>query len=105
MASHEAITLDSVVTQVQSVMSADVGKELVVLHVEKNAYYDTDAIGADIWHRLAQPIRVRTLCDNFIQEYAVDPDTCYRDVLAFLNEAVQEDVVRVVSDADSSAQA
>jgi len=96
----DEITIDTVVSCSTSLVSADVGDELVLLHVEKNAYYDTDAIGADIWHQLEQPVRVRDLCDRLVGKYDVDPETCQRDVLTFLSEALREEVVRVVDDAD-----
>ena len=100
MSASEGITLETMVACGGSLVSADVGEELVLLHVEKNAYYDTDAIGADIWHQLEQPVRVRDLCDRLLDKYAVDRETCQRDVLAFLSEALREEVVRVVPDAD-----
>ena len=96
----EEITLDTVVACGGSLVSADVGEELVLLHVEKNAYYDTDAIGADIWYQLEQPVRVSDLCSRLVVKYEVDPETCQRDVLAFLSEALREEVVRVVNAAD-----
>ena len=100
MSASEDLTLETVVAGGTSLVSADVGEELVLLHVEKNAYYDTDAIGADIWHQLEQPVRVRDLCDRLVGKYDVDPETCQRDVLTFLSEALREEVVRVVDDAD-----
>lgn len=99
MSEADRVTLETVVAGGTSLVSADVGEDLVLLHVEKNAYYDTDAIGANIWHQLAQPVRVRDLCDRLVDAYEVDAETCQRDVLAFLREALLEDVVRVVTDA------
>ena len=96
MSVSDGVTLDTIVASGSSLVSADVGDDLVLLHVDKNAYYDTDAIGADIWHQLEQPVRVRDLCDRLVQKYDVDPETCQRDVLAFLIEALREEVVRVV---------
>ena len=97
---EEGVTLETVVASGTSLVSADVGEELVLLHVEKNAYYDTDAIGADIWHQLEQPVRVSDICSRLVEKYEVDPETCQRDVLAFLSEALREEVVRVVDATD-----
>ena len=102
MSEATGVTLETVVTSGPSLVSADVGDELVLLHVEKNAYYDTDAIGADIWHQLEQPVLVRDLCDRLVEKYDVEPETCRKDVLAFLSEALREEVVRVVPDAESA---
>jgi hypothetical protein len=68
-----------------------------MLHVEKNAYYDTDAIGADIWRRLESPTRVGDLCAALVQRYDVQPEQCEADVLAFLRDAYREGVIRVAA--------
>lgn len=91
------ITLDTTVAQAEKLVSADIGAEVVMLHIENNAYYDTDPIGTDIWHRLAQPTTVKTLCTALVQVYDVDVETCQADVLAFLNEAYKEGVVCIVT--------
>jgi hypothetical protein len=92
-----AIQLDTVVARNEALLSADVGAEVVMLHVEKNAYYDTDAIGSDIWRRIETPISVNDLCVGLTGAYDVDVETCRRDVFEFLNEAFRERVVRIVS--------
>lgn len=91
------ITLDTTVAQSETLVSADIGEEVVMLHLENNAYYDTDAIGTDIWHRLAQPMTVHVLCAALVQAYDVDVEICQADVLAFLNAAYQEGVIRIVT--------
>ena len=91
------ITLDTTVAQSETLVSADIGEEVVMLHLENNAYYDTDPIGTDIWHRLAQPVAVHVLCAALVQAYDVDVETCQADVLAFLNDAYKEGVIRIVT--------
>ena len=91
------ITLDTTVAKTETLLSADVGEEVVILHVENGAYYDTDPIGAQIWHRLVQPTTGRALCRALVQVYDVDMATCQVDVLAFLNEAYKEGVIRIVT--------
>ncbi len=91
------ITLDTTVAQSETLVSADIGGEVVMLHIENNAYYNADSIGTDIWHRLAQPTSVKALCTALVQVYDVDVETCHTDVLAFLNEAYKEGVIRIVT--------
>ncbi len=90
------IRLSDVVVLDESLVSAAVGEEMVVLHAKTSTYYDTDAIGADIWRRLAQPTIVQELCASLVERYEVDLATCERDVLAFLEQAHREGLVRVV---------
>jgi hypothetical protein len=97
MSGETAITVTTVVQQGEGLVSADVGGEVVMLHIEKSAYYDADPIGADIWRRLSGPVAVRDLCAALIEQYDVDPATCEVDVLVFLTEAYAEGLIRVVA--------
>ena len=57
-----------VVARNDDLMSARVGSEVVMLHLERNAYYDLDAIGAVIWERLATPSSVGPLIDSLVEQ-------------------------------------
>ena len=93
----------TLVARSAGLLSAQVGDEVVMLHLERNAYYDIDAVGAAIWDRLASPIRVGDLVDWLTARYDVERDACLRDVVRFLTEAVAEGVVCVVEAASPAA--
>jgi hypothetical protein len=77
------------------VLSAEVGEAVVLLHAEKNAYYDTESVGARVWQELAEPIAVDDLCKRLETEYDVDAATCQADVLAFLEDALTEGIIEI----------
>lgn len=81
-------------------MSADVGDAVVVLHLEQSAYFDTDATGADLWRQLASPVRVSALVDSLLGRYDVTREVCERDVLAFLQDALDQDMLRAAESAN-----
>lgn len=87
------INVDSVVVRSSEVMASAVDKELVMMDLQRGMYYGLDGIGADIWERLAQPVRVSDLCDQLVQEYDVDRATCAQDVTAFLLELLEQELV------------
>lgn len=93
--SKERLTLGVRVVQSQAVLSADVGEVVVLLHTERNAYYDTDAVGAEVWRRIASPVTIEEICASMQEQYEVDRETCQADVLAFLEEGVTEGIVCV----------
>lgn len=95
MADPDALTPDTVIERNESLLSAEVGSDLVMLHVEKNAYYDTDAIGADIWRQLERPTRIGDLCAALVERYDVAAAQCEADVLAFLRDAYREGLIRI----------
>jgi len=87
------LDLNTRLKQHPSVLSADVGGAVVLLHADRNAYFDTDGVGAEIWRRLTMPITVAEICEALRASYEVEPATCEDDVLAFLKAALAEDVV------------
>lgn len=91
------ITEETLVTQAEDVVSAEIDDEVVMLRLASNAYYSTDDIGAKIWRAMETPISVRALCDKMMARYDVSPDICYQDVVAFLNKARAEGTIRIVA--------
>jgi hypothetical protein len=98
MNSHLPLRSDSRVVRVETVMSAHVGREVVMLNMATNAYYDADDIGAVIWQQLEQPTTVQALVDELVSRYEVEATDCQRDVLTFLNDARLEGLIRIIDD-------
>jgi hypothetical protein len=58
-------------------------------------FFQLDAVGKSIWEMLAKPLPVSTLCETLAQEFEVDLETCRRDVLAFLEQLREKDLIKV----------
>jgi hypothetical protein len=84
---------ESRVRQNPAVLSAAVGEAIVLLHAEKNAYYDTESVGARVWQEIAEPRTVAEVCKKLEEEYEVDAATCQADVIAFLEDAANEGII------------
>jgi len=56
-----------------------------MLDVDTGLYHGLNSIGHQIWRLIEQPTFVLAVCDQLMQEYDVDNDTCYEQVLNFLN--------------------
>lgn len=87
------ITRATVVQQRPSTLSADVGGELVLMSVENGKYYGLDALGADVWNRLAQPIAVGELCDALIRDYDGEASRIEGDVLTLLERLTEQELL------------
>jgi hypothetical protein len=90
---HE-ITLDSIVRRSSDVLASPVDNELVMMDIERGMYYALGVVGADIWERLAEPLKVVDLCAQLQQIYDVDRVTCETDVLAVLNDMAREGLLQ-----------
>ncbi len=73
------------------------GPELAMMHLENNAYYTMDDIGAAIWNLLEEPRTVEGLCAELCRRYEVGPEQCLADVLAFLERAHDEKLLEIVA--------
>ncbi|KAA6187400.1 PqqD family protein [Thiohalocapsa marina] len=88
-----AITLETRVARSDRIMSSPVDNALVMMDLEGGKYFSLDPIGAEIWARLAEPMRIGDLCEQLTSKYAVAPDICRHDVLKLLNKMAAEGLV------------
>jgi hypothetical protein len=93
------LTVESVVRRTPDLLSAEVGRELVLLHTEHNAYYDFDHIGAAIWRVLDGDVTVHDIVTQLLARFDVERTVCEADVITFLEEARREGLI-VTVDAD-----
>ncbi len=56
----------------------------VLFHSETGAFCDLDAVGAEVWALMAEPIALPAMVEQLVPRFAVDAATCSRDVSAFL---------------------
>lgn len=92
------ITLDSVVVRSDELVASEVDGETVMMSITKGKYYGLDAIGTRVWARIDAPRAVSAVCAALLEEFEVAAEQCRSDVLGFLNEMVEEDLIRVVDD-------
>ena len=84
-----ALSPETVVARRTEPLTAPVDDEMVMLDPRLSRYYGLDRIGQRIWELLERPRSVGELCAALEGEFAVSADTCRTDVLAFL-EQLQE---------------
>lgn len=89
------IDLSSTVVRADNLMSAPVDKEIVILNMVKNNYIGLDEIGLRIWELIAEPRRVGDLCIQLSREFEATPEQIADDVLPFLAELEDENLVRI----------
>lgn len=91
----QAIALSSVVVRGTQCLEAEVDGEVVLMSVADALYFGLNAVGTDIWRRLAQPIRLADLCSTLAEEYEADIATIERDVLALVAKLAGRKLVEV----------
>ena len=98
MSGKNTIGPDTVVAQVEEIVSSDLDGETVMMSIKNGKYYGMDPIGSRIWALIKKPSTVSELCDILLTEFNVDRERCERDVLGFLNELAKDNLVKVVNE-------
>ena len=75
------------------VIFENIDGELILVHMEKGAYYTTDEVGAELWNLIEARSNVAEMCRALGARYDADPDTIEQAVFAFLARLVDEDLV------------
>jgi hypothetical protein len=76
-----------------SVLTAAVGKELVMMDVDSGRYLGLDDIGSVIWQRLQTPCTFGALVDGLAADYDADRAVIADDVRKLLSEMAAHKVV------------
>jgi hypothetical protein len=86
---------DAVVARRAEPLTATVDGELVMLDPRTGRYFALDAVGLRVWQLLEQPHSVGALCESLEGEFDVAPEACRRDVLTFLEQLDQAELLDV----------
>jgi len=92
------IVLTCTVKRADDLVSCDLDGETALMSVENGKYYALDPIGSRIWVLLEQARTVADLCALLLQEFEVEPPQCQKDVLDFLQDLAQDNLIQVVDE-------
>ena len=84
----DTLTLDTVVGLSPDRLSANVDGEVVLLNTGTSQYSVIGGTGGAIMECLATPQSLRNVCAQLVHRFDVAPDTCEREVLAFVRELI-----------------
>lgn len=89
-----SVSLDSTIVVESGLFSTDLDRELIILSTAKDLYYGLNETGARIWGLIQEPRLVREIHDELLEELDVPPDEWKRDLLALLQELVDQGLAR-----------
>jgi|HigsolmetaGSP11D_1036233.scaffolds.fasta_scaffold01543_5 hypothetical protein len=94
------IELTTRVMQAQGIMVSDMDGEKVMMSVRNGKYYNLGQTGGRIWELISAPVTVRQVIDSLLEEYEVSRPECEQQVLAFLSNLHNEQLIEVVESAE-----
>jgi PqqD family protein of HPr-rel-A system len=76
-----------------SVVSAELDDEVILLNVETGIYFGLDAIGTEIWSALKQGPSEEDIFAQLLEAYEVEPEQLRQDILSFLDKLREQGLV------------
>jgi hypothetical protein len=97
-----AITLDSIVSVAPGQLASRVGSEVVILGLDRGAYYGLNPSGAWLWEKLQTPTRVGVLHTALLEKYEVDPEIARQDLIRLLEGLYAAELIEVRTTPEAS---
>lgn len=86
---------DVLLQRCHDLVAAEMDGDLVMMSVDHGQYYGIGGIGPRLWALLEQPTSLDVLAQIICSEYQVDRDTCRKDLLSFVQELLDNGIVRL----------
>lgn len=77
-------------------LTSPIENELVMFDADAGKYYGFNEVATAIWNELEKPLTVDELCENLLETFEVEPEECRNDVVAFLKELIDKNLVEKV---------
>jgi hypothetical protein len=97
----QPLFLKSVVVANHEQLSANLGDEVIILHLNAGAYYGLDQVGVFVWNFIQEPRRVSDIRDAICKEYEVELERCEHDLLTLLEELAAYQLIEVKNEIDT----
>lgn len=75
-------------TRSAELMEADLGDEIVALHLDEGTCFGFNEVAAWVWRRLAEPATFEQLRDELLDKYDVSPDQCGGELQVLMDDLV-----------------
>jgi hypothetical protein len=78
-----------------SMLATEVDGETVMMDAERGTYYGLNAVGSDIWNRLAEPMVVSELCADLARSYDAPAGQIEAETLDLLRSLAEKNLVLI----------
>lgn len=85
---------DSLFSRSEEALFAEVGDDVLALHVANGRCHGMERVAADVWRMLDRPVSLNEICGRLVADYDVEPEECRRDVGALLQSMIAEGLVK-----------
>lgn len=86
--------LNARLIRADGMIEAEAGGETVMMDVELGKYFGLNAVASYIWSLIDQPQTIAELREAVCREFAVSPDQCEQDLIAFVRTMINRGLIR-----------
>jgi hypothetical protein len=98
LSTGKTMDLQTTVARNEDIIFSNMDDETVMMSIEKGEYYGINPVGRRIWELLETPVTVAGICEVLGNEYNVSPEQCRNEVLAFLTQMSEKDIIKVMDE-------
>jgi len=98
LSTGKTMDLQTTVVRDEDIIFSDMDDETVMMSMEKGEYYGINPVGRRIWELLETPVKVAGICETLSDEYNVSPEQCRKEVLVFLAQLSEKDIIKVMNE-------
>lgn len=77
------------------ILDSEIDGEKVMMSPETGDYFGLKDTANRIWELLEEPRGVEQIVQKLTEEYEVEEDQCFRDILPFLEEMLEQHLLKV----------
>ena len=85
---------DTLVARCEHLPFSRIDDSIIAIDREQGYCFAMNLTSARVWELISTPVRISSLCDSLCAEFAVDPDTCRRDLLSIMTEMKENGLVK-----------
>jgi hypothetical protein len=90
------VSLQSRLRIAKDILSHDLDGEAVLLNLKTAVYLGLDPLGTRIWHLISEHGLLQTVLDVLTQEYEVTREECTQDLLSFVQEMQEQQLLETI---------
>ncbi len=95
IAFSQALSLSSKIRANKEQISFEIADGSVVFQIQSGSYFSLNEIGTRIWMLIQEPQTIADIRDTILNEYAVTPEVCLRDLLAVLEQLATKQLIEI----------
>lgn len=97
----DATLAGSRINAIKDHLYSELKDEGVVLSLKNGKYYGLNEVGRSIWKAIQSPATVIEIQNALMDEYEIDEESCKNEVLSFIRQMAQEELVEIQDEKDS----